>query len=120
MMEGLFCQRIIQHVGVTFDDIQLQQLWTMAENFIPALEHRAAEEKPAKSGQAPLFHFSKGATVKTLVGNRGTGKYIEGTNQSGEEKYRLNQVKIEEDAKFGGLHAIETDRAINPTIKSCV
>ena len=51
-------QRIIQHLGVAFDDAQLKQLWTMAENLIPELELRAKEEKLFKAGQLPLFEFS--------------------------------------------------------------
>ncbi|MDR2528569.1 MAG: hypothetical protein LBD04_06090, partial [Synergistaceae bacterium] len=38
----------------------------MAENLIPTLEHRAAEEKLAKSVQTPLFHFSSGDYQKEI------------------------------------------------------
>ena len=55
---GQHRQRIVQHLGVAFDDAQLQQLWTMAENLIPELELRAKEEKLFKAGQLPLFEFS--------------------------------------------------------------
>ena len=46
-------QRIVQHMGVAFDEAQLQQLWTMAEKLIPELEERSKEEKLFKNGQLP-------------------------------------------------------------------
>lgn len=51
--------------------------------------------------------------TKTVIGNRGTSKYIEPAEGQEECKYRLNQGKIEEDAKYDGLHAVETDRQVN-------
>jgi transposase len=53
------------------------------------------------------------ASVKTLIGNRGTSKYIETTAANSEVKYRLNQEKIEEEAKYDGLHGVETNRKIS-------
>lgn len=50
--------------------------------------------------------------TKTVIGNRGTSKYIEPSNGQEECKYRLNQGKIEEDARYDGLHAVETDRQV--------
>ena len=38
-------QRIVQHLGVAFDDEQLRNLCSMAEKLIPGLEQRAKEEK---------------------------------------------------------------------------
>jgi transposase len=51
--------------------------------------------------------------VKTIISNRGTSKYIEPSEGNGEAKYCLNQAKIEEDAKYDGLHGVETDRTIS-------
>jgi hypothetical protein len=51
--------------------------------------------------------------AKTLIGNRGTSKYIEPSSENGEEKYRLNQNKIDEEAKYDGLHGVETDQKIS-------
>jgi transposase len=50
--------------------------------------------------------------TKTVIGNRGTSKYIEPANGQEECKYRLNQEKVKEDAKYDGLHAVETDRQV--------
>ncbi|MDR2529318.1 MAG: hypothetical protein LBD04_09945 [Synergistaceae bacterium] len=70
--KGLPRQRIVQHAGVAFDEPRLKQLWTMAENLIPALEHRAVEEKLATSGQTPLFHFPSGDYQKEIPVQRTT------------------------------------------------
>jgi transposase len=51
-------QRIVQHLGVAFDDEQLQKLWSMAEKLIPELEQRAKEEKLFQTGQLSLFKFA--------------------------------------------------------------
>jgi hypothetical protein len=51
-------QRIVQHVGVAFDEEQLHKLWTTAEYLIPELQRRAQEEKLFKNGQLPLFVHS--------------------------------------------------------------
>ena len=51
-------QRIVQHIGVAFDDAQLQQLWAMAENLLPELELRSKQEKLFKAGQLSLYEFS--------------------------------------------------------------
>jgi hypothetical protein len=51
--------------------------------------------------------------VKTIISNRGTSKYIEPSEGNSEVKYRLNQAKIEEEAKYDGLHGVETDRTIS-------
>ena len=51
--------------------------------------------------------------AKTIISNRGTSKYIEPTKGNEEAKYCLNQAKIEEDAKYDGLHGVETDREIS-------
>jgi transposase len=50
--------------------------------------------------------------TKTIIGNRGTSKYIEPSDGQEECKYRLNQEKIEEDSRYDGLHAVETDRQV--------
>jgi transposase len=50
--------------------------------------------------------------TKTVIGNRGTSKYIEPAEGQEECKYRLNQEKIKEDARYDGLHAVETDRQV--------
>jgi transposase len=50
---------------------------------------------------------------KSLIGNRGTSKYLESCAENGEGRYRLNVKKIEEDAKYDGLHGVETDRKIS-------
>ena len=63
-------QRIVQHLGVAFDDVQLQQLWTMAEKLIPELEERAKEEKLFKNGQLPLFEFSPGSYQQEIPDNQ--------------------------------------------------
>lgn len=48
---------------------------------------------------------------KTAIGNRGKSKYIEPT--SGQDaRYRLNEAKIEEEVRYDGLHAVETDRVV--------
>jgi hypothetical protein len=51
--------------------------------------------------------------AKTIISNRGTSKYIEPSDGSDEAKYRLNQAKIDEEAKYDGLHGVETDRKIS-------
>ena len=49
---------------------------------------------------------------KTAIGNRGRSKYIEPT--SGQDaRYRLNESKVSEEARYDGLHAIETDRVVS-------
>jgi len=63
-------QRIVQHMGVAFDEIQLQQLWTMAEKLIPELEERSKEEKLFKDGQLPLFEFSSGSYEQEIPDDR--------------------------------------------------
>ena len=63
-------QRIVQHMGVAFDDAQLQQLWTMAEKLLPELEERANEEKLFRNGQLPLFEFSPGSYQQEIPDNQ--------------------------------------------------
>jgi transposase len=50
--------------------------------------------------------------AKTIISNRGTNKYIEPTKGNEEIKFRLNEAKIEEEAKYDGLHGVETDREV--------
>jgi transposase len=51
--------------------------------------------------------------AKTIISNRGTSKYIEPTKGNEEAKYRLNQAKIDEEAKYDGLRGVETDRKVS-------
>jgi len=51
--------------------------------------------------------------AKTIISNRGTSKYIEPTKGNEEAKYCLNQAKIDEEAKYDGLHGVETDRKVS-------
>ena len=51
--------------------------------------------------------------AKTIISNRGTSKYIEPIKGNEEAKYRLNQAKIDEEAKYDGLHGVETDRKVS-------
>jgi hypothetical protein len=51
-------QRIVQHMGVAFDEEQLRRLCSTAESLIPELQRRAQEEKLFKNGQLPLFVHS--------------------------------------------------------------
>jgi transposase len=59
-------QRIVQHLGVAFDEEQLHKLWTTAEFLIPELERRAQEEKLFKNGQLPLFTHSSEAYEREI------------------------------------------------------
>ena len=63
-------QRIVQHIGVAFDDVQLQQLWTMAENLLPELELRSKQEKLFKAGQLSLFEFSPDCYQREIPDDR--------------------------------------------------
>ena len=58
-------------------------------------------------------HNNGEVSGKSLIGNRGTSKYIESCTETGEGRYRLNRKKIDEDAKYDGLHGVETDRKIS-------
>jgi transposase len=49
---------------------------------------------------------------KTAIGNRGVSKYIELSDGTGDIKYKLNKEKIEKEARFDGLHGVETDRRV--------
>lgn len=49
---------------------------------------------------------------KTAIGNRGVSRYIELSDGTGDIKYKLNQEKIEKEARFDGLHGVETDRRV--------
>jgi hypothetical protein len=51
-------QRIVQHLGVAFDDEQLRNLCSMAEKLIPELELRSKEKKLFKTGQLSLYEFT--------------------------------------------------------------
>jgi transposase len=51
--------------------------------------------------------------AKTIISNRGTSKYIEPTEGNVEAKYRLNEGKIAQEAKYDGLHGVETDREVS-------
>lgn len=51
------------------------------------------------------------AKAGRLIGNRGTSRFLEKDGE-GETAYRLSLSRIEEDARYDGLHAIETDREI--------
>lgn len=50
---------------------------------------------------------------RTIIGNRGTSKYIVPISGKGEPQYCLNEDRIAKDARFDGLHAIETSRGIS-------
>lgn len=55
--DGKRRQRIVQHLGVAFDEKQLQELWALGECLIPELEARAREEKALRRGQGLLFEM---------------------------------------------------------------
>jgi transposase len=63
-------QRIVQHLGVAFDDEQLRKLWSMAGKLIPELERRAKEEKLFQAGQLSLFEFAPGAWEQEIPDDR--------------------------------------------------
>jgi hypothetical protein len=46
-----------------------------------------------------------------LISNRGTAKVVEPVGKEG--RYRLCLKKLEEDARYDGLHAVETDMLVN-------
>jgi hypothetical protein len=50
--------------------------------------------------------------ARTIIGNRGTSKYIEVASGGEYVRYRLNEEKIAEEARFDGLHSVETDREV--------
>jgi hypothetical protein len=68
--KGLPRQRIVQHLGVAFDDEQLRSLFSMAEKLIPELEQRAKEEKLFKAGQLSLYEFSPEAYEQEIPEDR--------------------------------------------------
>lgn len=51
-------------------------------------------------------------TAQTIIGNRGTSKYIEVSSGDEDVRYRLNEGKIEQESRFDGLHGVETDREV--------
>lgn len=59
-------QRIVQHLGVAFDDEQLRQLWDMGKKLISELERRAKEEELLQGGRLPLFHFRPEACEREI------------------------------------------------------
>ena len=63
-------QRIVQHLGVAFDDEQLRSLCSMAEKLIPELELRAKEEKLFKTGQLSLYEFAPDAYEQEISEDR--------------------------------------------------
>lgn len=53
--DGKRRQRIVQHLGVAFDEAQLREMWTLGERLIPELEARAREERAFRKGQGIVF-----------------------------------------------------------------